>query len=1044
MKKTLHLTLFLGLLLFSGQVFGQISWSPTFPTADEPVTITYDATQGTSSLPGASSVYMHAGVILSGPNGTAWENVVGNWGQADGIGQMTPVPGQTDVWEITITPRTYFNVAAGETIYRIGMVFREEGPCSSCDEGKSDSNGDIFMPIYTNNLSVQFTSPSQRPQLFESTGQQLNISFEASSEANLELMINDVSVANATAATELTHNFTVNQAGKIWIKAMATDGNVTAMDSFYVLVHEAPTVQAVPGNTQDGITYLSATSARLVLFAPDKKRVYLIGDFNNWELDPTYQLNRTADGSRYWIDLSGLTPKEEYAFQYWIEDNTGKVVSVGDPYAEKVLDPWNDEFIPESVYPNLKPYPRGKATDPVSVLQTDQTPYQWKTNNFTPPAKEDLIIYELLIRDMFEDHAYKTLKDSLPYLKKLGINAIELMPVMEFEGNESWGYNPSFYFAPDKYYGTKNDLKELIDAAHAEGIAVILDMVLNHAFGQCPLVRMYWDEANQRPAANSPYFNPIARHPFNVGFDFNHDAPATQEFSNRVIRYWMEEYRMDGFRFDLSKGFTQRNTGSDVGAWTAYEQARVDTWRRIADFMWSIDPDSYVILEHFGSEDEERVLTDYGMMVWQNLNHNTNQATMGYDQNSLASAFHLNRGFQTNNSIAFMESHDEERLMFRNLNFGNSFQGHNVRDLSTALLRNQAAAAVFQAIPGPRMLWQFGELGFELSINRCPDGSISGDCRTANKPPKWEYLEEQNRVNLYNVYAAMHELRRGADASFDFGSFNIREDGFDGLVKRVRIDHSGVDVIVIANLTMSDATVSPNFTQTGKWYDYLSGDSLMVSDVDAGISLRPGQFHVLTNQHIRHGKGSDFNDYALPNRFPNPPSDLTYDQANNQLYWRDNADNEANFILEVKVGNGSFTQEAELPANTTTYKLSFEDEDDGQQRTYRVKAVNNIAESPYSNETGFTVSGLEEGWAAQLRLFPNPTTEQITVRYAGAHTGKAQLRLMDISGKQWNAWEVEATALATGISFTLPESGLYLLQITLEDGRSTVKRVVRN
>ena len=78
------------------------------------------------------------------------------------------------------------------------------------------------------------------------------------------------------------------------------------------------------------------------------------------------------------------------------------------------------------------------------------------------------------------------------YIERLEINAIELMPTNEFEGNSSWGYNPNYYFAPDKYYGPRNNFKAFVDACHERGIAVIIDLVLNHAYGSCPFVQMYW------------------------------------------------------------------------------------------------------------------------------------------------------------------------------------------------------------------------------------------------------------------------------------------------------------------------------------------------------------------------------------------------------------------------------------------------------------------------------------------------------------------------------------------------------------------------
>src|SRR5690606_12266793 len=139
----------------------------------------------------------------------------------------------------------------------------------------------------------------------------------------------------------------------------------------------------------------------------------------------------------------------------------------------------------------LPKYPEGSTTGIVSVLQLNPATYTWKSGNFSRPDINDMVIYELHVRDFLEQQQYTVLRDSISYLKRLGVNAVELMPVQEFEGNLSWGYNPSFHFAVDKYYGTANELKAFIDECHQEGIAVILDMVLNHAFGQSPLVRLY-------------------------------------------------------------------------------------------------------------------------------------------------------------------------------------------------------------------------------------------------------------------------------------------------------------------------------------------------------------------------------------------------------------------------------------------------------------------------------------------------------------------------------------------------------------------------
>ena len=150
----------------------------------------------------------------------------------------------------------------------------------------------------------------------------------------------------------------------------------------------------------------------------------------------------------------------------------------------------------------------------------------------------------LLLRDFMSAHDWKTLRDTLNYFKTLGINAIEIMPLNEFEGNDSWGYNPDFFLAPDKYYGPKNTLKEFIDSCHTKGIAVLMDIALNHATGLCPLAALYWNNATNQPAANNPWFNVTATHPYNVFNDFNHESLATRYFTSRVVEHWLRNIKL--------------------------------------------------------------------------------------------------------------------------------------------------------------------------------------------------------------------------------------------------------------------------------------------------------------------------------------------------------------------------------------------------------------------------------------------------------------------------------------------------------------------
>lgn len=423
----------------------------------------------------------------------------------------------------------------------------------------------------------------------------------------------------------------------------------------------------VPSGYGDGVTFLNGgKSAIFNLYAPNKKSVTLLGDFNNWTAGSSSTMTNSTDGTRWWIQIDNLDPNAEYAYEYLID---GKL-KVADPYSHKVLDSANDKNIPTSVYPNIKAYPAGKGNGIVSDIQYSAPAYSWKTSSFTPAPQKNLVVYELLVRDFVGTHSYQTLTDTLNYLVNLGVNAVELMPVNEFEGNDSWGYNTNYMFALDKYYGTPNAYKAFIDACHAKGIAVIQDIVLEDQFGSSPMAQMYWNSATNAPAANSPWFDATNMHPDAVGYQLNHESAATKYFAENVMKYWMQEYKIDGFRFDQAKGFTQTNSGTSEDTWAAYDASRVAIWENYNTYIKGINPNFYVILEYFAVNQEESILASQGMMMWTDLSSSGEQATMGYPTGpvwDLSGLFYDGYGFTSPyNLVAYFESHDEERLQFKN------------------------------------------------------------------------------------------------------------------------------------------------------------------------------------------------------------------------------------------------------------------------------------------------------------------------------------------------------------------------------------------
>lgn len=587
---------------------------------------------------------------------------------------------------------------------------------------------------------------------------------------------------------------------------------------------------ATPLPYADGVTRLSDDSLAFVLLAPGKEVVYLVGDFNGWKALEEYKMKKS--GERFYLKIGGLTPDKEYLCQYLIDNKT----LVADPYAHKVFDPDHDKDIPASVYPDLIKYASGKSNGIATIASTRPETYRWQTENFTAPSPERLAIYEILIRDFTESRSIKGVQEKLPYLKALGVNAIELMPFNEFEGNDSWGYNPSFYFAPDKAYGTSDDYKAFIDECHANGMAVIMDMVLNHSYGQSPMVKMY--QANGTVTPNNPWYNVSSPNTsYSWGYDFDHESKYTREFVDNVCAYWMQEYKVDGYRFDFTKGFTNKS-----GDGYAYDQSRIDILTRMANEIWRRKKDAIIIFEHLADNREEKVLAEHGILLWGNLNYSMNEATMGWGaelsngspKGDLSSASYRQRGWAEPKLVAYMESHDEERIMFKNTAYGNAAGSYNVKDLATALKRTEAAAVMLLAIPGPKMIWQLGELGYDFPLEG------NGADRLAKKPVRWSYYDDPGRKALHDVYAQMLALRKSRPV---FSTSNYAAE-LTGNFKYVALKSDGEAAVAMANFGVVPATGQVCFGQAGAWKELFSGAEIETASETENIQLAPGEYRL--------------------------------------------------------------------------------------------------------------------------------------------------------------------------------------------------------
>ena len=826
-----------------------ITVDPAYPNADKPCTIIFKPASDNPLYGHTGELYGHFGVVVDGE----WKFVPTDWGTTEEKTHFTKVA--DNHWEFKMEPsiREYFG--SGETpVTKIALIVR------TADGNTKSHNDDQFCSVQDNKYQAEEFDP-----------------------------------------------------GEVKTKR-------------------------VPEGVVDGINYNADGTVTFVLHDMDtagKRHEYcfIVGDWNNWTRVPEGSMYYDPTTGKWWITLDGFDADKEYRFQYRLGNAAGNDTYLSDPYTEIVYDQWNDQYIQ-----GVPAFPEG-AKQLVSAFQINRPEYAWKHKDFKVEDKNDLVIYEMLFRDFTTSQNIAGAMTQLDYIENLGVTAVQLMPIQEFDGNLSWGYNPNHYFALDKYYGTREQYKEFIDECHARGIAVIVDVVYNHATGSHPWAKLWW--AGDRTASNNPWFNEYPTHPYNVYHDMNHENAMVKEHVKRSLEYLLTEYDVDGFRFDLTKGFTQNMTDPDVAKWGRYDQSRVDILKGYADHIWSVNDNAVVIFEHLSDWDEEKVLAEHGMQLWRNVNHEYRTAVTGGQGNF--TNMYSNAPF--GGFVGYMESHDEERICYgagadassvtwgicgtltswggspdialkadgaffsaKNVsfkaddmfkirgnsmwndafNYGASTKGYKLplnaeykltlgsgsQDMAApaagtydvyfslaaekvwvmtpgqrpadpsvgtgggsapaedaftvAMRRAGASAAFFLTVPGPKMIWQFGEIGYDYSIDY--------NDRTGEKPVVTDqYMAVPQRKALYDTYAALLKFRKDNPRFFD------KDANFtwtpSGAVKKITCTVDGKSFHVVGNFGKGQTTYT---VPSGNWTDQINGGT-----VSGTITLKEGEFRLL-------------------------------------------------------------------------------------------------------------------------------------------------------------------------------------------------------
>jgi len=835
-------------LLAAGICSAQLSWQGgVTPEQNQPGVLIFNAT-GTPLATSTGTLYVHTGVTL---NGVAWQHVIGDWGNNTTQPALTSLGNQQYSLNLTPAIMDFYGVTSGN-ITQINMVVRNAaGNVQTVD-----------LELNVGDFQMNLTNPSPNSITLWTSGV---INVQATNTGGAaEYTLKDPSGTTINTSTTSNYNFALNNPVNGQYGLTAFRNGVSITKTFDIVVVAAPVIATMPAQWKDGVNYDAGdfTKAGLVINVPGKDFVYVAGNFNNWSPTSAHLMYKDGASGMFWLEITGLTPGDWYAFQYWVCDNTPypnspAVVKTADPFSTLVLSPFDDpEIISLGVFPGLPDYQviaPGQARE-VSVIQTGNNAYwQYSWTSANKPnagiSKRDLMIYEVLVRDFGPDRTYQNLIDNLSYLKGLNFNAIQLMPVMEFEGNLSWGYNPAYHLAPDKRYGPPAKLKELIDSCHRNGIAVILDIALNHVFGRSPLERMWMIDTDNNGwsdgiSPENPYCNVVPMHTMNVGADLNHFREPdnlTNTYVQRTIQEWINEYRVDGFRWDLTQGFTNSCSANDGGCTGSNLNDRITKLQWYADSQWSLDPNFYVIFEHWAFG-EIPIYTNYrlnetpakGIMCWRRADNEFADLLKGNNGNIGSTSDPATWRIQGN-----MESHDEERILYKAVNES----GQTYHDLNKAIARMPAAGAVFFLVPGPKMFWHFAELGWNLSINTCSDGTVNNNCRLDVKPqPQWteNWFTQPSRRKIYDDWSVMMKLRTRENV-FKNGefSFNLATTGRPRLDVWTSTEPSSSlsYVMVHANFSNSDQTFASYFPYAGTWYNLMDNSPLQVTSTTQSMTV---------------------------------------------------------------------------------------------------------------------------------------------------------------------------------------------------------------
>jgi hypothetical protein len=262
----------------------------------------------------------------------------------------------------------------------------------------------------------------------------------------------------------------------------------------------------------------------------------------------------------------------------------------------------------------------------------------------------------------------------------------------------------------------------------------------------------------------------------------------------------------------------------------------------MADKIWNINENTIIIFEHLADNSEEKVLANYGILLWGNMSNNYGEAAMGYNESNKSNlewGVYNKRSWNNPNLVTYMESHDEERVMYKIKSFGKSTENYNTKNLSTSLDRMELNSVFLIPLPGPKMIWQFGERGYDFSIN-----DFGG--RLSIKPPHWEYLENTDRTDLFKVISKLNYLKQNyTEFTPQLFSYDLTSE-----IKWYKFNTGSNHVVGVGNFSTEQKVASITFPEMGTYYEYFSKSTFIVNASPKNVPLAPGEYKLYSTRQF--------------------------------------------------------------------------------------------------------------------------------------------------------------------------------------------------